>query len=176
VNAVPRKIESRSIHRRIELPDEAATTALASALATAARPGDVIALAGDLGSGKTTLARGFIAALGVVEEVPSPTFSLVQTYETSRGPVAHFDLYRLARPEDVEELGFDEATADGIVLVEWPERLGQLLPRERLEVRLVVGESPGRRVAELHGTGDWPARLSGSHLCESPDRVGRPDG
>ena len=151
---------SRSIDLHLDLPNQSATTALAEGLAKLARTGDVIALSGELGSGKTTLARAFIAALGIAEEVPSPTFSLVQTYETRRGLVSHFDLYRLERPEDAEELGLDEALADGIVLIEWPERLGPLLPRKRLEVRLAIGAAPERRVAALNAAGDWAMRLS----------------
>jgi tRNA threonylcarbamoyladenosine biosynthesis protein TsaE len=165
VNAI-----SRSIDLHLDLPNQSATTALAEGLAKLARTGDVIALSGGLGSGKTTLARAFIAALGIAEDVPSPTFSLVQIYETRRGLVSHFDLYRLERPEDAEELGLDEALADGIVLIEWPERLGPLLPRERLEVRLAIGATPEQRVAALRGTGDWAARLSS--LAHGPNPHG----
>jgi tRNA threonylcarbamoyladenosine biosynthesis protein TsaE len=152
---------SSTIGHRLELTGETATAALAGRLATVARPGDVIALGGDLGSGKTTLARGFIRALGVAEEVPSPTFTLVQTYETPRGMVWHFDLYRLAQPEDSFELGLEEAFAEGIVLIEWPERLGALLPRERLDVALTMAASPEGRIAELRASPEWEARLRG---------------
>src|SRR5271170_7579662 len=113
------------------LPDAAATAALAARLATLARPRDVVALRGTLGSGKTSFARGFIAArAGRALEVPSPTFTLVQTYDLPAGTIWHFDLYRLVRPDDAIELGIDEAFASGINLIEWPERLGDLLPAE----------------------------------------------
>jgi tRNA threonylcarbamoyladenosine biosynthesis protein TsaE len=148
-----------TIGHRLDLIGETATAALAGAIASVARPGDVIALAGDLGSGKTTLARGFIRALGVAEEVPSPTFTLVQTYETPRGTVWHFDLYRLARPEDSYELGLEEAVAEGIALIEWPERLGALLPRERLDVGLAMADHPEGRIVELRASPEWEARL-----------------
>jgi tRNA threonylcarbamoyladenosine biosynthesis protein TsaE len=146
--------------RDLELADEAATRALASRLAQVSRIGDVIALHGDLGTGKTSFARGFIAALGEGEEVPSPTFTLVQSYETRHGLVAHFDLYRLARPEDAEELGLDEALGEAIVLIEWPERLGDWLPRERLDLELRFGSTPQARRARLRGSPSWRERLA----------------
>jgi tRNA threonylcarbamoyladenosine biosynthesis protein TsaE len=123
-----------------DLADEAATASLAAAIARAARPGDVIALSGDLGAGKTSFARAFIRALGRGDEdVPSPTFTLVQTYELPTATVWHFDLYRLERPDDVLELGFEDAAAEGsIVLVEWPDRAGGLLPRDRLDLSLTT--------------------------------------
>ena len=149
----------------VVLPDEAATAALARALAGRCRAGDVIALKGELGTGKTSFARAFINALprpdGATgpEEVPSPTFTLVQTYDRLPAPVWHFDLYRIEAAEEIFELGIEEALADGITLIEWPERLGALLPRVHLEL-LLCYEPRGRR-ATLAGTGDWPARLLG---------------
>jgi tRNA threonylcarbamoyladenosine biosynthesis protein TsaE len=141
------------------LPDEAATAALAGRLAPLAARGDVVALRGVLGAGKTSFARGFIAArAGRPIEVPSPTFTLVQTYDLASGPIWHFDLYRLERPEDAIELGIDEAFADGISLIEWPERLGDLLPACRLEVRLAF-RADGR-TAQLDGQAGWDARLA----------------
>ena len=128
----------------LNLPDEAATSALGRSLATVCRPGDLIALTGDLGAGKSTLARALIRELAGAEiDVPSPTFTLVQTYETPRLPVWHFDLYRLETPEQVFELGWEEALAEGISIVEWPERLGPLLPKH-LSVTLEVDDD-GRR-------------------------------
>ena len=159
-----------------ELPDEAATAALARDLAARARAGDVIALRGELGTGKTAFARAFINALprpeaapsgGAVaeaEEIPSPTFTLLQIYERDPAPVWHFDLYRLERPMDARELGFEEALGQAITLIEWPERLGPLLPAERLEVCLAFGDSPNARRATLIASGAWRARL---------DRLGR---
>ncbi|HET8727209.1 MAG TPA: tRNA (adenosine(37)-N6)-threonylcarbamoyltransferase complex ATPase subunit type 1 TsaE [Alphaproteobacteria bacterium] len=146
--------------RTIPLPDEAATAALAERLAALLQPGDAVALAGDLGGGKTSFARAAIRALARAEvEVPSPTFTLVQTYELGPAPVWHFDLYRLSGPDEVIELGWDEARAGGIVLVEWPERLGSLLPADRLDVALAYGGAPGTRVATLTGHGGWVGRL-----------------
>ena len=128
------------------LPDEAATDRLGAVLATRLRPRDVVALEGGLGAGKTTLARAILRAAagdpGLV--VPSPTFTLVELYDTPRGAFWHFDLYRLEAPEQVFELGWEDARADGVALVEWAERLGPLLPRERLTVTL-ASEGDGRR-------------------------------
>ena len=150
-----------------ELPDEAATARLAQSVAALARPGDVLALFGELGSGKTAFARAFINALPApggtapapFEEVPSPTFTLLQTYERAPAPVWHFDLYRMARPDEAYELGFEEALDGGILLIEWAERLGPLLPAERLELRFDYTKSVGARRAALNGTGSWDRRL-----------------
>ncbi len=137
-------VVSSSVHS-FDLADEAATASLAATIARAARAGDVIALSGDLGVGKTSFARAFVRALGRGDEdVPSPTFTLVQTYELPTAAVWHFDLYRLERPDDVLELGFEDAAAEGgIVLVEWPDRAGGLLPRDRLDLSLTVPASSG---------------------------------
>lgn len=138
------------------LADSAATDRLAAAVAALARPGDVILLKGDLGTGKTRFARGFIAArAGHALDVPSPTFTLVQTYELPGGAVWHFDLYRLERPQDAAELGLDEAFADGISLVEWPDRLGGAIPADRLEIALAYGDAPEERRVTLSGFGRW---------------------
>ncbi|MEK1931021.1 MAG: tRNA (adenosine(37)-N6)-threonylcarbamoyltransferase complex ATPase subunit type 1 TsaE, partial [Pararhizobium sp.] len=115
------------------LKDEAATIQLGEDLALALKPGDCLALSGDLGAGKSTLARAFLRAMADDEalEVPSPTFTLVQSYEL-RIPVSHFDLYRLADVSELDELGLDEALSDGICLVEWPENALAALPKTRL--------------------------------------------
>jgi tRNA threonylcarbamoyladenosine biosynthesis protein TsaE len=153
--------ESAGIAERvIALPDPAATAALAVALARLARPGDVIALRGDLGAGKTFFARAFIAE----PDVPSPTFTLVQTYELAQGRVWHFDLYRLQSPEEAIELDIEDAFAEGISLIEWPDRLGPLLPAERLDVELSFGPTADARIARLTGHGRWAARLAESGL------------
>ena len=133
------------------LPDEAATERLGAALASRLRPRDVVALQGGLGVGKTTLARAILRAASGDPAliVPSPTFTLVEIYDTPMGVFWHFDLYRLEEPEQVFELGWEEARADGMALVEWAERLGTLLPRERLTVTLAM-EGDGRR-ADLEG-------------------------
>jgi tRNA threonylcarbamoyladenosine biosynthesis protein TsaE len=127
------------------LADETATAALGAMLAERLRPGDVVGLYGELGSGKTTLARGILRAASGDPEliVPSPTFTLVEVYETGRGSFWHFDLYRLEAPEQVYELGWEDALAQGIVLIEWPQRLGPLLPKH-LSVTLEVN-GDGRR-------------------------------
>ncbi len=148
----------------IALGDEAATLDLAARIAALARPGDAILLEGGLGSGKTVFARGFLRALGIAEEVPSPTFTLVQAYDGAKGPVWHFDLFRLKGPEEVRELGFEEGRAVAILLVEWPDRLGPLRPADALTVILNI-DTPARRCAKLSGGGDWPARLAGAGLA-----------
>ncbi|TAJ87040.1 tRNA (adenosine(37)-N6)-threonylcarbamoyltransferase complex ATPase subunit type 1 TsaE [Reyranella sp.] len=135
----------------LPLADEAATERLGAALAARLRPRDVVALEGDLGAGKTTLARAILraAAGDPALIVPSPTFTLVEIYETPGASWWHFDLYRLEQPEQVFELGWEDARAEGVALVEWAERLGALLPRDRLTVRLAI-EGEGRR-ATLEG-------------------------
>ena len=117
----------------LTLKDEAATIELGEDLALALKAGDCLALSGDLGAGKSTLARAFLRAMADDEEleVPSPTFTLVQSYEL-RIPVSHFDLYRLADVSELDELGFDEALSEGICLVEWPENALSALPKSRL--------------------------------------------
>ncbi len=120
----------------LALPDLAATMALAGRIAPRLRTGDAVALWGDLGAGKTTLARDILRALGVTEDVPSPTFTLVQTYETAALSVAHYDLYRLKSSRELFELGFAEALEDGAALVEWPERAPEYLPPDTLHLRL----------------------------------------
>ena len=135
----------------LPLPDEAATERLGASLAARLRPRDVVALEGGLGAGKTTLARAILRAAAAEPAliVPSPTFTLVEVYETGRGSFWHFDLYRLEEPEQVFELGWEEARIDGVALIEWPERLGTLLPRERLTISLSIqGEG---RLATLEG-------------------------
>jgi len=145
----------------VTLADEAATTALGAALARSLGVGEAILLQGPLGMGKSTLARGLIRALtGPDEDVPSPTFTLVQFYETAP-PVAHFDLYRLTRPEEVFEIGLDEALDTGVALIEWPERLGDDLERalgpDRLSI--VLAEDGDGRVATVAGVGAWAGKI-----------------
>ena len=129
----------------MSLANETATAELGAMLAGRLRPGDVVGLTGELGSGKTTLARAILRAAAGDPDliVPSPTFTLVEIYETPRGTFWHFDLYRLEAPEHVFELGWEEALAEGIVLIEWPQRLGELLPKH-LSVTLEV-DGDGRR-------------------------------
>lgn len=142
----------------LALADPAATEALGRRIAAGLRSGDVVCLSGDLGAGKTTLARGAIAAwTGTAEEAPSPTYTLVQTYAGAAGELWHVDLYRLKRPEDAWELGLEEAFADAACLIEWPERLGGQLPRDRLEVTLSAHGAG--RLATLVGRGAWSERV-----------------
>src|SRR5260370_1075671 len=131
---------------------EAAPAGVAGRLPARARRGDVIGWAGDLGSGKTTFARAFIRALGWgEEEVPSPLFTLVEVYAfAGRPPVWHFDLYRLTAPEQSWELGIEDALAEGVSLIEWPERLGPLVPPEHLLLARDQGPPPTARVPRLH--------------------------
>lgn len=127
---------------------------VAERLADAAEAGDVFALWGDLGAGKSTLARAFIRRFAqvrgvTIDEVPSPTFTLVQAYDVAGdGPAQilwHFDLYRIGQAEDVWEIGLEEALSGGICLIEWPEKAGALLPARRIDIYLDHGDDPGRR-------------------------------
>ena len=150
----------------IPLSDAEATTRLGAALAPHLGQGEAILLYGSLGMGKSTLARGLIRALTTPEEdVPSPTFTLVQFYD-SDPPVAHFDLYRLTRPEEAVEIGLDEALDTGVAVIEWPERLGEdpaaWLGPNRLVVRL--SEDGDGRVATVSGAGAWEAKLKDVHV------------
>lgn len=115
---------------------EAQTTHFAAGLVDKLKTGDILLLRGPLGSGKSVFARSLIRALTSepAMEVPSPTFTLVQTYDTPKGPLWHFDLYRLKDPDEVYELGWEEALSGGIVVIEWPERLGSLTPRACLDI------------------------------------------
>lgn len=144
----------------IDLPTEVATAALAGRLIRRLTSGDLVGLSGALGAGKTTFARAAIRALlGPDAEVPSPTFTLAQTYALPAGMLWHFDLYRLTSPDDVIELGWDDACADGIVMVEWPDRLGALLPADRLDIDLAFAGSGEARTATLTGHGAWADRI-----------------
>ena len=141
------------------LRDEAATARLGAAIAAALRTGDAVCLSGPLGAGKSTLARALVRALTTPdEEVPSPTFTLVQFYEGARLNVAHFDLYRLADADEAYEIGLDEALDDGAAVIEWPERLAGRLPRDRLDIEIeLTDEAEGRRV-RLTPHGAWEGR------------------
>ena len=144
--------------REILLADPDATLAFGARLGAQLRRGDVVCLSGGLGAGKTTLARGAIAAWsGAVQEAPSPTYTLVQIYEGARGQLWHVDLYRLKRAEEAWELGLEDAFAEAACLIEWPERLGGLLPHDRLDIALET-QGEGRR-ATMNGRGKWGARI-----------------
>jgi tRNA threonylcarbamoyl adenosine modification protein YjeE len=137
----------------VALPDLAATAELGARIAAALRPGDAVALEGDLGAGKTTLARAILQAAGVAESVPSPTFTLVQDYQANGMTISHYDLYRLKNASEMDELGLDEALEDGSVLVEWPERAEGYLPADTLHVRM--DDDDGNRRARLEGVARW---------------------
>lgn len=150
----------------LTLPDAEATAQLGARLARLIQPGDVVLLYGPLGAGKSTLARGLIRGLAEADiDVPSPTFTLVQTYDTDPA-IAHFDLYRLESPREVLELGLDEALDNGAVLIEWPERLGADLDHwlgpDRLALHLQIFET-GRQ-AMLEASGQWVERLADAEL------------
>ena len=145
----------------LRLDDEAATTRLGQAIAPLLAPGEAVLLDGPLGMGKSTLARGLIRALaGPDEDVPSPTFTLVQFYETDP-PIAHFDLYRLERPEEAREIGLDEALDVGAALIEWPVRLGEDLARVLGPDWLTISfsEEGSGRDATVSGVGAWALKI-----------------
>ncbi len=151
---------------RIVLPDAEATTRLGQAIAPLLEPGDSVLLYGPLGMGKSTLARGLIRALTTPDEdVPSPTFTLVQFYE-GEPAVAHFDLYRLTRPDEAFEIGLDEALDDGCAVIEWPERLGEdpgrFLGPDRLTIE--ISEQGDGRLATVSGVGAWETRMKELHV------------
>ena len=140
------------------------TERLAAHLAPHTAPGDVIGLCGALGSGKTAFARAFIRArLGRGrEEVPSPTFTLVQLYEHAAGGIWHFDLYRLGAPEDAYELGIEDAFSGAISLIEWPEKLGAIMPGDWLQVHLAPGEGEDERLITIAPRGPRARVLAGA--------------
>lgn len=138
--------------QKITLSDAAETTALGARLAGVLRAGDVVGLRGDLGAGKTTLVRGLIqSALGDID-VPSPTYTLVQSYILPNYELWHCDMYRLERPEEGYELGLPDAFEDAVCMVEWPDKLGNLLPASALGIDIQFADKG--RVAVLTGFGD----------------------
>ena len=132
----------------MRLADAVATEAFGARLAAVVRPGDVVALTGPLGAGKTSVARGLLAALGLEGEAPSPSFAIVQPYAAPETvlPVWHVDLYRLDDPEEVDELGLEDERADGVLLVEWPERAGGRAWPEALRLTLSIEPDGSRRL------------------------------
>jgi len=153
--------DSQAFVRTLSLPDVAATRALGARIAAGLSVGDLVALEGDLGAGKTTLARAILRSLGVSEDVPSPTFTLVQLYETPDLTVRHYDLYRIENANEIAELGIDEAVEDGAALVEWPERADGRLPGALLQVGLQAADADSR-TASLSGPAKWAAIFEAS--------------
>lgn len=133
------------------------TRGFGEALASVLRKGDVLALHGDLGAGKTTLVQGIARGLGFEGHVASPTFTLVREYR-GRLTVHHVDVYRLRRVQDVVDLGLDEMTADGVVIVEWGDAVGDLLDPDRLTVGIVAGPDEGRRISLTSDAATWSTR------------------
>ncbi len=136
---------------------------LAGELAIFVRPGDVLTLRGALGAGKTTFARQLILPLmkdGNEEEIPSPTFSLMQSYDTARMRVFHYDFYRIGEASEVFELGLEDAITEGLVLIEWPEKAENIIPEDHLEISLEEGQTSHTRRVTLKGLGSWSKRLS----------------
>ena len=156
----------------LSLSSEAETLALGAALAKRAVRGDVITLSGTLGAGKTVLARGFIRerlrqapgktlgqTLNQATDIASPTFTLVHVYDTVTPEIWHFDWYRLEHPDEVQELGLDDAFATGLSLIEWPDKAAAWLPRDRLDITLSVNPKTEQRVATLEAGSSWSGRL-----------------
>ncbi len=148
---------SALVNADLRLADEAATTRLGAAIARVLAPGDAVCLSGPLGAGKSSLARGLIRAVTRdAGDVPSPTFTLVQFYAGQEFEIAHFDLYRLTRAEEAFEIGLEDALREGAAVIEWPERLGDLLPTDRLDIAIRL-DGEGRRAA-ITAHGAWEGR------------------
>lgn len=144
----------------LDLPREADTVACARAMGDLLAAGDVLCLWGDLGAGKSTFARALIQGhMGEDTDAPSPTFTLVQTYEAPDFDIWHFDLYRLEDPSEVLELGVEDAFAEAISLIEWPDRLGPYMPIDRLDVVITHGDDGDLRRLALYGASSWMERL-----------------
>lgn len=136
----------------IQVKTEEETAKIAADLAPSLKSGDIVLLHGTLGMGKTVFARALIRALtgNAEEDVPSPTFTLVQTYDAPAGPIYHYDLYRIEDPDEIPELGWEDALADGIIIVEWPERLGPYKPAQTLDISLSsVDNNPSARQIQI---------------------------
>jgi tRNA threonylcarbamoyl adenosine modification protein YjeE len=147
--------------REIVLPDLSATHRLGASLSAALQPGDTVLLSGPMGAGKSELARAIIRTLARAEvDVPSPTFTLVQSYDTPGLLVTHADLYRIGAAAELPELGLDEALEAGAILVEWPDRAEGQWPDSRLEIEIVPAATNDGRLARLTGRGDWAQRLA----------------
>ena len=151
------------MEKTVHIKDQAATEELAARLAAVAQRGDVILMHGTLGMGKSAFCRAYIRALAnnPQEEVPSPTFTLVQIYDLEPVPVWHFDLYRLSDPEEVHELDIEDAFSEAVSLIEWPDRLEYLTPENRLDIHIEPGPNPDARLIRLAPQGEsWQQRIA----------------
>jgi tRNA threonylcarbamoyl adenosine modification protein YjeE len=161
----------------VALPNEQATAKLAVDLSAALEPGDLITLSGDLGAGKTTFARALIRYLAddPAIEVPSPTFTLMQTYDLARLPLVHADLYRVAGSSELAELGFDDLPEGAVVLLEWPDRAGGYLPPNRLDITFTLAPHFGIEFRHAPATAPSPRAPNGwsPHASSSTPRVSR---
>jgi len=136
------------------------TEELGRRIASFLTAGDTIALEGDLGAGKTTLARAILRALGVTGEVPSPSFTLVQQYDTPRLKIAHCDFYRIEDPAEIDELGLEDAVKEGAVIIEWPQRAPDRIPADALAIHIeILGEND--RAVQFSGPARWAQLISG---------------
>jgi tRNA threonylcarbamoyladenosine biosynthesis protein TsaE len=149
----------RDARKEMFIRDLEETETLGRRIASILTTGDTIALEGDLGAGKTTLARAILRALGVTGEVPSPSFTLVQHYDTPRLKIAHYDFYRIEDPSEVDELGLEDAVAEGAAIIEWPERAPARIPPGALRIRIeILGE--GERAVQFLGPARWAPLFS----------------
>ena len=155
--------ENKGFAADFPLTGLADTVALGGRIATGLGVGDAVALEGDLGAGKTTLARAILEGLGVGEDVPSPTFTLVQQYETPKLAVRHYDFYRIEKPSELNELGLEEALDEGAALIEWPERAPSRIPPDALHIKLTITGDRSRN-AHIEGLSRWIAVLKELHV------------
>lgn len=155
--------ENKGFAVTLTLNGLADTEALGVAIAGGLRVGDTVALKGDLGAGKTTLARAILRGLCVAEDVPSPSFTLVQEYETPKLAVRHYDFYRLESAREIDELGIDDALDDGAVLIEWPERAEDCIARDALRVSLSASSETMRQV-RIEGPSRWADVFKAVHV------------
>ena len=151
--------ESQGFRREMLLAGQAETEALGARIAAGLRVGDTITLEGDLGAGKTVLARAILRSLGVAEDVPSPTFTLVQTYETPTLVVRHYDLYRIENASELDELGLEDALDEGAALIEWPDRAASRIASDALSITLETVSEAARNV-RIFGPAKWSAFLA----------------
>ncbi len=168
INAIDRDVDLGVITTLVS-SCETDTVDLGATLGAYLRQGDILTLEGTLGMGKTALARGLIRRLcGYETVVPSPTFTLVQIYDGPDFPIWHCDLFRIETSDDAIEIGFDEAFTDAATLIEWPERLGSMLPERRLRIRFLSEKNDGSRMVTLEGDADWKQRIEGLSIDGRP--------